>query len=105
MKKLLLLLSPLLLTGCLAYGNGEHKAYVYAVDKEMFSTSVWVKTDLAASQGYCYRVDDPAVIQKLKEFNGEGKVTLTYDKHLITIVGCNSEIVTGVTDSSVPREE
>ena len=64
MKKLLLLLSPLLLASCILYGEGETYGYIYAVDDGIIWDKVYYKSNLESSETdrYCLRED-----HKMKE--------------------------------------
>lgn len=90
MKKLLILIAPLLLSGCFRYGTGETTGYVYAIDDGLIWDHVWFKSTLEASQADCYLLDNDDLKSKLKEASGKLKVKLGYDRHLFTFSNCDA---------------
>lgn len=60
--------------------RGEHVGYITAVDRKLFCTNVYVKTDLASSQEDVYSVSNREdLVEELKEARDQkSNVKLTY---------------------------
>jgi hypothetical protein len=60
--------------------RGEHVGYITAVDRGLFCTKVYVKTDLASSQEDVYSVSNSEdLVEELKEARDQkSNVKLTY---------------------------
>ena len=106
MKKLVvigLLFSMLLLSGCITTTvNGRHSGQITAIEQNglIWKTwSVYVKSDISASQEDIYCVEDLNVVKKLQSASANReKVTLIYHDELIVAPWrCNEEI--GIIDN------
>lgn len=98
MKTFLILLLPLLLTGCGVYGTGETIGYVYAVDDGIFWNRVYYKTDLQSSETDCYIFSDDSIGEQLRALSGKDKIKLKYDRHFFALTAetCNADEITGI---------
>lgn len=83
-----LLITTLLFSGCVKYGQGEANGIIFAVDDGVVWDKVWFKTSTGTSREDCYLINDNSLKTEFRKLNESTKVKIYYNRHLFTIARC-----------------
>lgn len=89
----IVIVSLLLLTGCMVYGEGTYTGNIISVEEGIFWNVVWLKTTVESSDADCFLLlkNDPVSKTNLEHLSTtQTKVTIKYLRHLITLTQCDN---------------